>query len=153
MTVFKRGLKTGMSDLKDGEALATADQKVGMGDVGKLFKRGAASFELCAADDLIDGQLESLREFTVNDGFPFGTIKRAWRLGVTVKTANTAAVGSPVLAEDQAALGDTNGVANPYLKALVKVDGAGSASKSAWKIYEILGDKTKANCEVIIERL
>lgn len=153
MTVFKRGLKTGMSDLKDGEALAAVDTKVGMGDIGKLFKRGAASFELCQADDPIDGQLESLREHTVNDGYPYGTIKRAWRLGVTVKAANTAVVGAPVLAEDQAALGDTNGVANPYTKALVKIDAAGTSSKSPWKIYEILGDKTQANCEVIIERL
>lgn len=153
MTEFKRGLKTGMSDLKDGEALATVDQKVGMGDLGKLFKRGADSFELCAAGDPIDGQLESLREWTVNDGYPFGTIKRAWRLGVTVKAANTAAIGSPVLAEDQAALGDTNGVADPYVKGLVKIDSAGDSSKSPWKIYEILGDKTKANCQVIIERL
>lgn len=153
MTEFKRGLKTGMSDLKDGEALAAADQKVGMGDLGKLFKRGAASFELCAADDLIDGQLESLREFTVNDGFPFGTIKRAWRLEATVKTANTAVVGKLVVAEAQAALGDTNGVADPSIKGLIKVAADQGATKSKWTIYEVLGDATKANCKVIIERL
>lgn len=153
MTEFKRGLKTGMSDLKDGEALAAADQKVGMGDLGKLFKLGTNSFELCAADDLIDGQLESLREFTVNDGFPFGTIKRAWRLEVTVKAANTAAIGSKVVAEDQAALGDTNGLADPSIKGLVKVAADQDATKSKWSIYEILGDKTQANCKVIIERL
>lgn len=153
MTVFKRGLKTGMSDLKDGEALAAADQKVGMGDVGKLFKLGPVSFLLCEADDLIDGQLESLREFTVNDGFPFGTIKRGWRLEASVKAANTAVVGKLVVAEAQAALGDTNGVADPSTKALIKIAADQAATKSKWKIYEVLGDATQANCKVVIERL
>lgn len=152
MTVFKRGLTTGMNDQKDSEAIGAKGNKVGMGDLGKLVKLGAASFELCSADDLIDGQIESFKEFTVNEGFPFGTVKKGQRLAVAVKTANTAVVGSPVLAEAQAALGDTAGLADPYVKGLVKVDSAGSASKSRWRIYEILGNKANANCKVIIER-
>lgn len=153
MTEFKRGLKVGVNDVKDGEAIGAADDKVGMGDLGKLVKLAANSFELCAADDLIDGQIESFREFTVNEGFPFGTVKKGLRLAVAVKAANTAAVGSLVVAEAQAALGDTTGLADPYVKGLVKVAADQGATKSRWRIYEILGDKTAANCKVIIERI
>lgn len=153
MTVFKRGLTTGMNDQKDSEAIGAVDDKVGMGDLGKLVKLAAASFELCAADDLIDGQIESFKEFTVNDGFAFGTVKKGERLGVAVKAANTAVVGSLVVAEAQAALGDTTGLADPYVKGLVKVAADQGATKSRWRIYEVLGDATKANCKVIIERV
>lgn len=153
MTIFKRGLKVGVADIKDGEAIGTNTTVVGAGDLGKLFKLGAASFELCASGDLIDGQLESLREHTVNDGFPFGTIKRAFRIEATVKAANTAAVGSYVVAEAQEALGSTTIVADPSLKALVKVDADQAATKSRWRIYAIVGDKTQANCKVVLERL
>lgn len=152
MTEFKRGLTTGMNDVKDSEAIGAVDNKVGMGDLGKLVKLGAMSFELCAADDLIDGQIDSFREFTVNDGYPFGTVKKGPRLAVAVKAANTAAVGSIVVAEDQAALGDTVGLQDPYIKGLVKLAADQAATKSRWRIYEILGDKTAANCKVIIER-
>lgn len=152
MTVFKRGLTTGMNDQKDSEAIGAADDKVGMGDLGKLVKLRADSFVLCSSDDLIDGQIESFKEFTVNEGFPFGTVKKGPRLAVAVKTANTAAVGTIVVAEDQAALGDTAGLSDPYIKGLVKAASDQSATKSRWRIYEILGDKTAANCKVIIER-
>lgn len=152
MTVFKRGLTTGMNDQKDSEAIGVADQSVGMGDLGKLVKLGAAAFELCGADDLIDGQIESFKEFTVNEGFPFGTVKKGPRLGVAVKAANTAVVGQIVVAEAQAALGDKTGLADPYVKGLVKVAADQNATKSRFRIYEVLGDATKANCKVIIER-
>lgn len=152
MTEFKRGLTTGTQDVKDSEAIGAIDNKFGMGDVGKLVKLGAKSFELCAADDLIDGQIDSFREFTVNDGYPFGTVKKGPRLAVAVKSANTAAVGQIVVAEAQAALAGGAGVADPYINGLVKVAGDQDNTKSRWRIYEILGDKTAANCKVIIER-
>ena len=151
MTLFKRGLTTGTNDVKDSEAIGLADNKVGMGDLGKLVKLSAASFVLCADGDHIDGQIDSFREFTVNEGFPFGTVKKGFRLGVAVAAANTAVIGSRVVAAAQAALGDTDGLADPYGKGLVNID-ATSPSVSKWRIYEILGDATKVNCKVIIER-
>lgn len=153
MTVFKRGLKIGSTDIKDGEALGIVDQPVKAGDLGKLFKKGENSFLLCEEDDLIDGQLESLREFTVNDGYSFGTIKRAFRIEATVAAANTAAVGALVVAGAQEALGSDVIAADPSVKALVKVAADQAATKSKWSIYGIVGDKTQANCKVVLERL
>lgn len=151
MTTFKRMLNIETGAQKDSEALAAADQKMGHGDLGKLFKLGANSFELCADGDQIDGQLDSLREFTVNDGYPFGTVKKGRFIAATVKTRNTAVVGKRVVAEAQAALGDTSGVSDPSIKALVKIDSA-SPSLSKWRIYSIVGNAAADNCKVILER-
>lgn len=153
MTIFKRGLKIGSSDIKDGEAIGPVDQAVLAGDLGKLFKKAENAFLLCAEDDLIDGQLESLREFTVNDGYAFGTIKRAWRIEAAVAAANTAAVGALVVAGAQEALGSSTIAADPSLKAVVKVAADQGTTKSKWSIYAIVGDKTQANCKVVLERL
>lgn len=150
MPEFKRGLTTGMNDVKDSEAIGAADNKTGMGDLGKLVKLSAPSFVLCGDGDDIEGQIESFSAYTVNEGFPHGTVKKGPRLAVAVKAANTAVVGSQVVAAAQAALGDTNGLADPYVKGLVKV---ANGTLIKWRIYEVLGDATAANCKVIIERL
>lgn len=153
MTEFKRGLTTGMNDVKDSEAIGVADDKYGMGDIGKLVKMAGASFIPCEDGDLIEGQIESFREFTVNDGVPFGTVKKGPRLAVVVKTANAAEYGKLVVAEAQAALAGGSGVADPSINGVVKVAADQAATKSTWRIYEILGDKAAANCKVIIERI
>lgn len=152
MTTFKRGLTTGEQDIKDSEAIGKVDDKVNQGDLGKLVKLSANSFELCVADDLIDGQIDSLQSFTVNDGFPFGTVKKGPRLAVALGAAGTAQIRALVVAGDQEALGASTAKTDPYINGVVEVAADQSTSASRWRIYEILGDASAANCKVIIER-
>ena len=152
MNVFKRGLTTGSADVIDSEAIGLVDGAIGQGDLGKLLKLSANSFELCAAGDLIDGQLYAIDAALVNDGFRFGSVKKGPRFAVAVATANTAAVGALVVAADQEALGSTAAKADPYINGLVDLAADQGATASRLRIYEVLGDATAANCKVIVER-
>ena len=153
MEMFKRGLTTGSNDVIDSEAIGLVDGPIGQGDLGKLVKLAAKSFELCAEGDLIDGQIAAIDAATVNDGYRFGSVKKGPRLAVAVKTASTAEVGKLVVAAEQEALGSVAGKTDPYINGLVDLAAEQGTTKSRWRIYEVLGDSTSANCKVIIERI
>lgn len=152
MNIFKRQLTTGSHDQIDSEALGKVDGPINQGDLGKLVKLGAASFDVCAAGDLIDGQVYAIDAGLVNDGFRFGSVKKGPRLAVAVKTASTAEVGKIVVAAEQEAFGAGSAKADPYINGLVDLAADQDTTKSRWRIYEVLGDSTSANCKVIIER-
>lgn len=153
MELFKRGLTVGSNDIVDSEAIGLVDGKIGQGDLGKLVKLAAKSFELCEAGDLIDGQILALETTTVNDGYSFGSVKKGRLMAVAVKTAGTAEVGKFVVAAEQEALGSLNAKVDPYINGLVDVAAEQATTKSRFRIYEVLGDATSANCKVIIERI
>lgn len=152
--VHQRRLTVGAADQKDTELLGAISDatKINEYDRGKLTKLAAASFELCEAGDLIDGQVESLADGLANGGYRIGTVRKGPRMEVAVKTANTAAVGSIVVAAAQVAWGDSTFAEQPYVNGLVDLAGDQGTTKSRWRIYSILGDATAANCKVIIER-
>jgi hypothetical protein len=147
MTVFKRALTTGTNDIKDSEAIGVVDGLAGVGDLGKFVVLAAASFTLAADGAQIEGQIDSFSGFTVNDGFQHGTVKKGHRLSACVVLANTAVVGAKVLAAPQVALGSIIVAADPYLNGKVKIDVSGK-----WRIYEVVGDASAADCKVILER-
>lgn len=110
-------------------------------DTGKAVKLGTAqNYVLCAADDEIEGFINTVRGDTVNEGYSFGGIQRGKRIWAEVganQGATAMASGDYVVADTQIAFG-TDGVAqvktgNPtkHLWRCLRVEGAGEAGDRA----------------------
>ena len=105
-------------------------------DIGKAVKLGdEQNYVLCAANDEIEGFINTVSPQTVNDGFSFGGIQRRKRIMAQVganQGGTAMAVGDFVVADAQIAFG-TKGVAQVktgaptmYLWRVLRVDGAGT---------------------------
>lgn len=97
------------SQLIESAALGVdANGKFKTEDLGKPVKlAGSNNFVLAAADDEIEGFVNSVDPFNVNDGFSFGGVLRKGRKLAVVgaNQSGTMAVGDLVVADTQVALG------------------------------------------------
>ena len=114
-------------------------------DVNKAVKLIADStYGLVAAGDEIEGTVEAISHFTVNNGFSFGTVNNRGRRVVTIDNAVAVVIGDLVVAGAQAALGtaQTNTVARK-----------GTPTKFLWRVVSLLGSNGAAGTSVLIERM
>lgn len=127
-----------------------AVSKLTINDIGKAVKMAAVSnYVLTAGGNEIEGFVNSIEPFTVNDGFAFGGVKRTGRMIVTVGAAQAGAlaVGAAIVSDDQAAVGTagpTTGAAR------VK---AGSPAIHIWRVIRHLSGTGVAGDSVLIERV
>lgn len=114
-------------------------------DIGKAVKLGEEqNYVLCAANDEIEGFINTVSPQTVNDGYSFGGIQRRKRILAQVganQGATAMAVRDFVVADAQVAFG-TKGVAQ------VKT---GSPTKYLWRVLRVEGDGTTGSA-VLLER-
>jgi hypothetical protein len=144
-------------------ALGTAaNAKFVAADVGKPVKLGAAqNYVLCSAGDQIEGFVQALDAFTVNDGFSFGAVLRNTRITAKVDAAqaSTLTIGEYVVAGASSALG-TN---DPY--PLVKqvadaalADGAATVLGPygllhKWRVIRVISGTGIAGDLVLLEKV
>lgn len=121
-------------------------------DLGKPVKMGTANnYVLCADGDPIEGVLVAIEPFTVNDGFPFGTVQKNKRFQAVLDTGETGVtVGAIVVAGANAAVGTANTVAN---KPVVAVEPTpGDAGDFKWRVIRLI-DGGEAGDLVLIEKI
>lgn len=114
-------------------------------DVNKAVKLiGDSKYGLVAAGDEIEGTVEAISPFTVNNGLSFGTVNSRGRRVVTIDNVTAVVVGDTVLAGAQAALGtaQTNTVARK-----------GTPTTFVWRVISLLGSNGAAGTSVLIERV
>lgn len=124
---------------------ASSGAKFADADVGKAVKLGTANnYVPVAAGNEIEGFVNSIEPFTVNDGFSFGGVKIEGRHTAKVGPAqvSTLNVGDYVVADTPVALGTAG-------YALVK---AGSPTKNLWRCIRIVSGTGVAGDLVLLER-
>lgn len=115
-------------------------------DKDKAVKLAANdNYVLCAVDDPIEGFVNSLEAWTVNNGFSFGTVQTGDRKRVQVAAGQTLAVGAFVVAAAQVALG-TVGLAQ--VKAAANLAAAGAFP---WRVISLESGVGTAGAIVVIE--
>lgn len=128
---------------------AAAGEAWGSKDLGKAVKLGSngSAYELCTDGDEIEGFVDSMEVVTVNDGFPFGTVKRSHRQEVLVGSG-TVAVGDYVVSATQAAVG-TEENAKVKAKTLVATD----LNNHKWRCISIVTGSGAAGDTITIEKV
>jgi len=124
---------------------ATNTGTFSIADVGKPVKLSASNtYDICVANDEIEGFVSSVESFTVNNGYSFGGIIREGRKEVVVGAAQTGAIaiGSLVVADVQTALGTVG-------KAAVKT---GVPTKYLWRVVSIVTGTGVSGDVVLVER-
>jgi hypothetical protein len=122
-------------------------------DVGKPVKIAAAeNYVLCATGDEIEGTVETVQAFTVNNGFSFGTVSRRGRRVATQTGATTVVVGDLLVADTNAALGVLNTAAICLAGATLAVK-KGVPTKFLWRVISLLGGGGLQNTNIVIERI
>jgi hypothetical protein len=140
-------------DPRDNESFALGASNVlplTSNDLGKPLKLIASdTFGLCAAGDEIEGTLEAIAAFTVNNGFSFGTVNRRGRR-IAVNGAVTATpFNDLVLAGPNAARNVKNSTGG-FTDMVVQ---HGVPTKYLWRVISTLGGAGAQNSRVCIERI
>lgn len=151
MADFKFNLLTHSPEKKDVVSAALGDTPDNLfrsaEDFGKAVKMGSQSnYVLCAADDEIEGFVDTVRGDTVNDGFSFGGVARGGRyeavIGAGQGLTTAAKLLDLVVADAQAAPGVKG-------TAVVKT---GTPSHQKWRIINVMGDGFEGS-KVILEKV
>jgi hypothetical protein len=156
MTQFVRTLlaESGVAKVHS-EALGDNTNQFGNQDVGALVKLAANSYVQCADGDEIGGQVASVEEFTVNDGYAFGTVKKSHRIKAIVgANGDTTAVtvGALVVADVQPALkGKLTSGSGGDISTLGHVK-VGTPTLNKWQVIYVSGAGA-AGEEVILEKM
>ena len=113
-------------------------------DVGKAVKMGDKSNHvICAADDEIEGFIDTVKGNTVNEGYSFGGVRRGGRVEAVVGPNQAAAIVplDYVVADTQEAAG---------VKGTAKVK-KGTPTRHLWRVINVIGDGLPGS-KVILER-
>ncbi|WP_422451851.1 hypothetical protein [Endozoicomonas sp. ALC066] len=125
-------------------------------DLGKAVKLGAdSSYQICTADDEIEGFVVAVEPFTVNSGHSFGSVQRNQRTHAVVSTDNPS-VGDYVVAEAQAVLNTMNTLevtGQTRHMPLVKVIADASEVVHKWRILSVIRTAGAGKAIVTIERV
>lgn len=126
-------------------------------DVGKAVKLGTANnYVLCAAGNDIDGFVNTIEPFTVNDGFSFGGVLMEGRIYAKVASdqgGTPMAVGDYVVAGAPTALGTADtGVAGtePGTAGMGRVK-TGAPTRRFWRCIRIVTGTGVAGDVVLLE--
>lgn len=141
---------------------ASAGAKFVAADIGKPVKLGTANnYILCSADDEIEGFVQSLEAFTVNDGFSFGGILRNTRVVAKVDAAQsgTLTTGEYAVAGTSSALGTAD--TYPLVKqvaAAVLADGGATVLgpyglMHKWRVIRVVSGTGVAGDLVLLEKV
>ena len=133
-----------------------ANNKMVTADIGKAVKRGTAqNYVLCADNDPIEGFVQAVEPFTVNDGFSFGSVQRRGRKIAQVGTGETVTLNGFVNAYTQTALG-TAGYPQvaPAVATAATDDGSlTSSGLFTWQVIRIISGTGVAGDLVLLERV
>jgi hypothetical protein len=159
MTTFAFGenVTEAMKDTISAALGAAAASGIGTNDLDKAYKMGTLqNYVPCADGDPIEGFLNAVEGFTVNNGFSFGSIQRRGRKTVQNGAGQaTLAVGDTVVAFTQTAIG-TAGLAQVKKATATAATDDGGLTQSglyAWKVIRILTGTGVAGDKVLIERV
>lgn len=153
MSTFRFNVKVNdpFADITEAALGAAADEGWGDEEVGKAVKLGASNnYELCGANDPIEGFLVAIEPNTVNQGWSFGSVQRNRRMEAVLAVGQTGVVvGDIMTAAAQEAVGtQTNGN-----KALVQKEAiAGDAGNFIWRVVSLRTDG-EAGSTVLLERV
>lgn len=162
MTTFAFGenVTEAMKDTVSAALGAAAASGIGTNDLDKAYKMGVLqNYVPCADGDPIEGFVNAVEGFTVNNGFSFGSVQRRGRKTVQNGAGQaTLAVGDYVVAFTQVAIG-TAGLAQ-VKKAAVTADVTDATpdtvaiqSNYVWRVVRILTGTGVAGDKVLIERV
>lgn len=136
--------------------------KLATADVGKAVKLSTANnFVLCSGGDEIDGFVNSVDAFTVNDGFSFGGVLREGRVVAMVGSnqSGSMAVGDYVVADTQVTLGTAgyakvkSGTAASQLGSGAYTYTAATPSRNLWRCIRLIEGSGAVGKLVLLERL
>lgn len=143
---FQPLVDAGLVGVTVSAALGTPAVKFTDADRGKPMKMGKVqNYVKTAAGDEIEGFLETVEPFTVNQGYSFGTVRRKLRVFAKVG-ANQGATAMDVLDLVVADVQSADGVGDNYAK--VKT---GTPTKFLWRVIAREGNGT-AGTIVLLER-
>lgn len=153
MSTFNFNVKVNdpFADITEAALGAAGAEGWGDEEVGKAVKLGASNnYELCGANDPIEGFVVAMEPNTVNQGWSFGSVQRDRRMQATLAVGQTGVVvGDICTAGAQEAVG-TQTNSN---KALVQKEGTpGDAGNFAWRVIRLLTDG-EAGSTVLLERV
>ncbi|WP_019865143.1 hypothetical protein [Methylovulum miyakonense] len=164
MTAFTRKVTVPNPNIISDALGSGSDTWLSAKDVGKAVKLGAASHVLATAGADIDGFVNSIEPYTVNNGYAFGGILTEGRVEALVganQGATAMAVGDYVVADTQLALGTASSAqqwASPPGTAPSNPTGpnaqvkTGSPAKKFWRCIAIISGTGAAGSLVILER-
>lgn len=153
MKSFKRTLlaEDGVAKVRS-DALGNNTNQYGAYDVGALVKLGAMSMEPVVANDEIYGAVQHVEEYTVNDGYSFGSVKSSHRIKALVGAdgdTNAVSVGDLVVADTQPALKGKGSTVQGDNAGHVKV---GNPTRHKWEVIWVSGAGATGD-EVILEKV
>lgn len=159
MTTFAFGenVTEAMKDTVSAALGAAAASGIGTNDLDKAYKMGTAqNYVPCADGDPIEGFVNVVEGFTVNNGFSFGSVQRRGRKTVQNGAGQaTLAVGDQVVAFTQLAIG-TAGLAQVKKATASAAADDGFLTQAglyAWRVVRILTGTGVAGDKVLIERV
>lgn len=113
-------------------------------DFNKAVKMGNKSNHvICAADDEIEGFIDTVKGNTVNDGYSFGGVRR----GGTAEAVVGPNQAAPIVPLDYV-VADTQEAAGVKGNAMVK---KGTPTRHRWRVINVIGDGMPGS-KVILER-
>jgi hypothetical protein len=158
MTTFAFGenVTDAIKDTVSAALGASASSSIGQNDLNKAYKMGTAqNYVPCANGDPIEGFVNAVEPFTVNNLFSFGAVQRRGRKTVQNGAAQAQlAVGDFVVAFTQLAIG-TAGYAQVKKATATAAADDGALSNAgvyAWRVIRILSGNGSAADLVLVER-
>lgn len=133
-------------------AIGTQAEGITDVDIGKAVKMSdAQNYVLTADGDNIEGVINSIEAWTVNEGYAFGGVQTGCRFVATVVTGATVAVLDAVISADQEAAGANVGAFdNP---ALVKPSATPTVYDTGWRCIRIVSGDGTAGSKVLLEAI
>lgn len=157
MTTFVHNEKVNdpSADIVSAALGAATGEGWGNNDLGKAVKLNAlGAYELCEANDPIEGFLIAIEPHTVNAGFSFGSVQRDKRMQAVLAVGQTSVVvGDIMTGAAQTAIGTATTGAPAGRNALVmKETLAGDSGNFVWRVLRLLTDG-EAGSTVLLERV
>lgn len=133
-------------------------------DIGKAVKLAANNnYVLCSEGDEIEGVVDSIEPFMVNNGFSFGSVQVKDRIVCSNGGAGAITVGTYVVADAQPALGTTitvlstgtqSGVRPTPVKERTAFDPEAPVTYAfQWRVISLLGGNGGVGTTILCERV